>query len=99
MTSAVDLFHSRINYLHKNAEIISRNIALADMPGKNRQIIKGFKDYIQNPKRAAVDTKSPIHREFEVLDLAKCELEHETLTSLFSKYLKLIKHVSSKNGY
>lgn len=43
-TSLTSLIHQRLQYLNKRSEVLTGNIARADMPGAKRQEIRPFRD-------------------------------------------------------
>lgn len=57
-TSLISLMHQRLQYLSKRTQVLTENIAQADIPGRIRKDLKPFKDLVR--KKSLDASKNPI---------------------------------------
>ena len=57
-TNLVTLMHQRLQYLSKRSQVLTENIAHADIPGALRHDLKPFRDLVQ--KRSLDASRNPV---------------------------------------
>ena len=75
-TSLTSLIHQRLQYLNKRSEVLTGNIARADMPGAKRQEIRPFRD-ISKQKTIKFSHQDSVNSQQYTLDLSAKDIKTE----------------------
>lgn len=81
-TSGVSLLHQRLQYLSKRTQILTENIARADIPGALRKDLKPFRELLRKKSLDTAKnpiTSDPLNMEIKATDVKeyKKEIERE----------------------
>lgn len=75
-SSLTSLIHQRLQYLNKRSEVLTGNIARADIPGAKRQEIRPFRE-ITKQKTVKLSHQNPVNSEQYTLDLSAKDIKTE----------------------
>lgn len=101
------LLNNKLQWLTKRSEIISSNIANADIKNSKRKEIKPFRCFFgkQNrsiisgpPKEEIITTNEEIAREFEIIEMSNVTNEFDAIVSILKTYQKMVRVVIGKQG-
>lgn len=93
----------KLSWFALNSQAHSRNLSQVEVPGAKQQVAPSFNQYVKdagkkNPQAMLKNSKEEISRENEILAMTENLSNYQMATSIYKKYMSLVRVVVGKSG-